>query len=57
MVEHGQVELEWLDGRRRPFGRGDVLWLDGLSLRALHNHRSEAAVLAAVSRRAAKMED
>jgi hypothetical protein len=37
VVEHGQIELECLDGSRHCFGRGDVLWLDPLPLRALHN--------------------
>jgi hypothetical protein len=54
VVEQGQIELEGLDGSRRRFGCGDVLWLDGLPLRALHNHGPEAAVLAALSRRAAR---
>jgi hypothetical protein len=35
---------------RRHFGCGDVLWLDGLPLRALHNPGRELAVLTAVSR-------
>src|SRR5262245_43042731 len=34
VVEHGQIELERLDGSRHCFGRGDVLWLDRLPLRA-----------------------
>jgi hypothetical protein len=53
VVERGQIELECLDGSRYRFRRGDVLWLDGLPLRALHNHGSTCAVLAAVSRRGA----
>ena len=56
VVEHGQIELECLDGSRHCFGRGDVLWLDRLPLRALHNHGDTSAVLVAVSRRAAKAE-
>jgi hypothetical protein len=56
VVEQGQVELECLDGRRHCFGRGDVLCLDGLPLRALHNHGHTSTVLVAVSRRAAKAE-
>lgn len=53
VVEHGQIELEWLDGSRHRFVRGDVLWLDRLPLRALHNRGRRSAVLVAVSRRAA----
>jgi hypothetical protein len=53
VVEHGQIELECLDGSRHRFGRGDVLWLDRLPLRALHNRGHTSAVLVAVSRRAA----
>jgi hypothetical protein len=54
VVERGQVELEWLNGSRHCFGRGDVLWLDRLPLRALHNRGHTPAVLVAVSRRAAR---
>jgi hypothetical protein len=55
VVEHGEIDLEWAGadgpaGGRHRFTRGDVLWLDGLPLRALHNPGREAAVLAAVSR-------
>jgi hypothetical protein len=53
VVEQGQLELECLDGSRHRFGHGAVLWLDGLTLRALHNHGSARAVLVAVARRAA----
>jgi len=56
VVEHGQIELEGLDGSRHGFRRGDVLWLDQLPLRALHNHGHTPAVLVAVSRRAARAE-
>jgi hypothetical protein len=50
VVERGEIELEWLSGERRRFGAGAVLWLDGLSLRALHNQGRAPAVLVAVSR-------
>jgi quercetin dioxygenase-like cupin family protein len=50
IVERGPIELECLAGGRRAFQSGDVLWLMGLPLRALHNTGSEPAVLAAVSR-------
>jgi quercetin dioxygenase-like cupin family protein len=51
LVGHGEIELECLSGERRRFRRGDLLWLAGLPLRALHNHGRERAVLVAVSRR------
>jgi hypothetical protein len=51
VVERGEIELECLGGTCWRFGRGDVLWLIGLPVRALHNPGREPAVLAAVSRR------
>jgi hypothetical protein len=51
VVERGELELECLGGSRRCFGRGNVLCLDGLPLRALRNRGPEPVVLAAVSRR------
>ena len=51
VVERGCVEVEGVSGTRRTFGRGDVVYLDGLPLRRLHNHGDEAAVLVAVSHR------
>jgi hypothetical protein len=51
IVEEGAIDVEWLDGTRRRFGCGAVLWLDGLPLRALANPGLESAVLLAVSRR------
>lgn len=51
VVEHGRVELECRAGGRTGFGRGDLFWLFGLPLRALHNTGPEPAVLTAVSRR------
>jgi hypothetical protein len=50
VVEHGQIELEHLDGSRGRFGLGAVLWLAGLPLRAIHNRWAEPALLVAVSR-------
>ncbi len=50
VVERGTVEVETMSGLRRAFGVGDILWLTGLNLRALHNPSVEDAVLAAVSR-------
>jgi hypothetical protein len=57
VVERGEIELEGLSGVRRTFGRGDVLWLAGLPLRALRNPSSEPALLAAVSRRRQESRD
>jgi hypothetical protein len=51
VVRRGEIELECVHGACRRFQRGDVLWLVGLSLRALHNRGREPAVLAAVVRR------
>jgi hypothetical protein len=51
VVERGEIEVECLAGSRRRFGSGDVLWLVGLPLRAVHNRGPEAALLVAVSRR------
>jgi hypothetical protein len=51
VVERGEIELESLGGSRARLLRGDVVWLRGLPLRALHNPRREPALLVAVSRR------
>ncbi len=51
VIERGEIELESTAGDRRRFGRGDVLCLAGLPLRALRNRGREDAVLVAVSRR------
>jgi hypothetical protein len=50
VVESGAIVLEPRAGRPYRFGPGDVLWLQGLPLRALHNPGSEPAVLVAVER-------
>jgi hypothetical protein len=50
-IARGEVELECLSGTSYRFGRGDLLWLAGLSLRALHNPGREPSLLVAVSRR------
>jgi quercetin dioxygenase-like cupin family protein len=50
VVESGAIVLEPRAGRPYRFGPGDVLWLQGLPLRALHNLGSEPAVLVAVVR-------
>jgi quercetin dioxygenase-like cupin family protein len=51
VVERGEIELECPDGSRERFGRGDVLCLVGVALRALRNPGGEAVLLVAVSRR------
>lgn len=50
-VRRGEVELECIGGTRCRFARGDILWLAGLPLRALHSRRGPV-VLVAVSRAA-----
>jgi hypothetical protein len=50
VVERGEVELECREGSQWRFRRGDVLWLVGLPLRAIHNRGCEPALLVAVSR-------
>jgi quercetin dioxygenase-like cupin family protein len=50
-VTRGEIEVECLSGTRHCFKRGDLLWLTGLPLRALHNRGGEPALLVAVSRR------
>jgi quercetin dioxygenase-like cupin family protein len=50
LVRRGEIELECLSGTRHRFGRGDLLWLAGLPLRALHNPGPEPALLVAVAR-------
>jgi hypothetical protein len=53
VVELGSVVVECHAGGRRTFGTGDVLWLTGMGVRAVHNEGEESAVLVAVSRRKA----
>lgn len=50
VVERGEVELECDGGRRCRFRCGDVLFLVGLPLRAIHPRGGTPAVLVAVSR-------
>ena len=50
VVKRGEIELEWLDGTSHRFRRGDLLWLTGLPLRALHNRGSQPVLLVGVSR-------
>lgn len=51
LVARGAIELEGRGGLRRRLGRGAVLWLAGIPLRALHSCGPEPAVLVALSRR------
>jgi len=53
VVECGVVVVECQAGGRRTFRAGEILWLTGMGVRALHNEGQESAVLVAVSRRAA----
>jgi hypothetical protein len=50
-VQRGEVELECSSGKTYRLASGDVLWLVGLPVRKLCNHRAQAALLVAVSRR------
>jgi hypothetical protein len=52
VVSRGEIELESIVGDSYRFGRGSVLCLVGLPVRALHSRGTEPAVLVAVSRRA-----
>jgi hypothetical protein len=51
VIERGEISLESIAAGSRRFGRGDVLCMAGLSLRALRNPGPEQALLVAVSRR------
>ena len=51
VVEDGRIELEAMDGDRRTFERGAVLWLASLPLRALRNHGPERVVMVTFRRR------
>jgi hypothetical protein len=51
VVERGEIEVETVGDGPRRFATGDVLWLSGLPVRALHNPGGVPAVLVAVSRR------
>lgn len=51
VVERGEIELETTAGCRQRFASGDILCLDGPSLRALHNRGGEDAILVTVPRR------
>jgi hypothetical protein len=51
VVVRGELELEDVGGDVRCFGRGAVLCLVGLPVRALRSRGTEPALLVAVSRR------
>ncbi|ADB50884.1 cupin domain-containing protein [Conexibacter woesei] len=51
VVERGEVELQDAHGGCRRCAPGEVLWLAGLPLHAIHNRGSRPALLAAVARR------
>ena len=50
LVKSGEIELRGVSGATRSVGCGDLLYLDRVPLRGLHNPGSEPAVLVAVSR-------
>lgn len=50
VVRSGEIELCGVSGACTSFGRGDLLYLEGVPLRALRNPGSVPAVLVAVSR-------
>ena len=50
LVKSGEIEVRGVSGARSAFGRGDLLYLDRIPLRGLHNPGVEPAVLVAVSR-------
>ncbi len=50
VVEQGAVELRCHAGGNRSFRAGDVLWMVGLSLVALHNPGPDELVLVAIRR-------
>jgi predicted enzyme related to lactoylglutathione lyase len=49
-VERGELELECVSGGRRRFGRGSLIWLCDLPLRALRSTSTDSVLLVAVSR-------
>lgn len=50
MIARGAVELECRGGTRHRLESGDVVWLSGLPLRAIHNRDTEDALLVAITR-------
>jgi hypothetical protein len=54
VITQGEIELEMTDDTSCRLARGAVLWLTGLSLRALRNPGATPAVLVGVARRPAQ---
>ncbi|HJR91578.1 MAG TPA: META domain-containing protein, partial [Acidimicrobiia bacterium] len=54
VVGRGEVEIECVGGTRQRFGAGEILFLDGLPLRALHGPGPGSTLLIAVSRRSSR---
>jgi hypothetical protein len=50
-IERGTIHLELSDGHWHRVTSGDVLWLHGLPVRALHNRGPVVAVVVALRRR------
>lgn len=50
IVQRGVLELETVNGVRRRFGLGSVLFLEGLRLRTLRNPERSTTVLSSTSR-------
>jgi hypothetical protein len=50
VIARGEIELEGLMGMRLQLQRGHLLWLTGLSIRALHNRGIVPALLIVVNR-------
>ena len=50
-IESGAVEIKTRDGATLEFRSGDVFWLAGLPVRALHNRGDIPAVLVTATRR------
>jgi hypothetical protein len=51
VVERGEIELECTHGGPLRFVAGEMLWLCGLGVRALHNPGSRPALITAFRRR------
>jgi hypothetical protein len=49
-IESGVLELELTSGQRWSFGTGEILWLTGLPIRALHNPGAEPCIVVAAWR-------
>jgi quercetin dioxygenase-like cupin family protein len=50
VVQRGEIELRGVSGASRGLRQGDLLWLEQVPLRALHNPGTEPAVLLAIAR-------